>query len=109
MPTRKAAAPRRRHVPKTATVDTKVVNNLTKEQDQISLENISKPVSESLLNPAHVTVAGKITRNLGDFNSAQVSVSLTLPCLATDSDIDACYEKVTAWVGKKIEEELAKV
>ncbi len=46
---------------------------------------ISVPVFHT--EPARVTVAGSVTRNQGDFNSARVEVSISLPCYPNDADI----------------------
>ena len=102
--------PRRRHSPQTRTVETVRKNNLDKSSGvEVTSENVSNIHPESINNPAHVSVMGKITRNLGDFNSAQVSVGITLPCVATPEAIEKTYQTCTAWVEKKIEQELEKV
>jgi methyl coenzyme M reductase subunit C-like uncharacterized protein (methanogenesis marker protein 7) len=107
MPARKR--PARRHAPVTKTADTKIVNNLTKEVRQITDENERETSTESIVNPASVMVAGKITRNLGDFNSAQVGVSIAMPCIADEERIERAYQRCTEWVEEKITLELGKV
>jgi len=100
---------RRQHKPETETVETKVVNNLDKTAREVTASNKSRTQREGITDPAHVTVGGKLTKNLGYFESAQVTVSLTLPCEMDDAGLDAAYMRASAWVETKIEEELAKV
>ncbi len=106
----KAAVPvRRRHVPETRSVESKVVNNLDKTESVTTREDTSSVSGESIVNPAHVSVMGKVTKNLGDYNSAQVSVGITLPCEATEEALEETYKRASAWVSAKIETELENV
>jgi hypothetical protein len=49
-----------------------------------------------------VTVGGSQTVNLGNYESAKISVSATIPC--TKESMDDAYEFVSTWVSSKIED-----
>jgi hypothetical protein len=100
----------RKAVTATETVDSRVVNNVTKEVVSVGTDNeTSHRTVEVAGEVAHVTVSGKITRNLGDYNSAQVTVGITRPCRDTDTEIDRVYTECSDWVEQKITLELGKV
>lgn len=50
------------------------------------------------VEPAYVRVGGAITNNLGDYNSAKVDVSVSLPCYPEASEIARCYEYASSLV-----------
>lgn len=58
-------------------------------------------------NPARVRVGGSVTRNLGDFNSVRVEVSVELPCQPTEADIDNASSYASHLVDGYIARELA--
>ena len=37
--------------------------------------------------PAYVSIGGKVTKNLGNYESLQISVSVTLPCAPTEEAV----------------------
>jgi hypothetical protein len=49
--------------------------------------------------PARVRVCGSVTRNLGDYNSARVEVSIEVPCNPEASEIDRAYQ----WASDKLD------
>lgn len=51
---------------------------------------------------AVVGVSAAITRNLGNYESYKVSVSLSVPCEAEAEDIDGTYDSVKEWVDDKL-------
>jgi hypothetical protein len=53
------------------------------------LETVRIPHLEG--NPAWMRIEGSVTRNLGDFNSVRVAVSVELPCNAEDSELRRCH------------------
>lgn len=57
--------------------------------------------------PARVRVSGSVTKNLGDFNSAKVEVSIDMPCLPEMSELHRVYEMLSAEVDDLCRRELA--
>jgi len=55
---------------------------------------------------ARVKISSSTTRNLGDYNSVKVEVSLDLPCYAVPGEIEHTYNQAADWVCAKIESEL---
>ena len=49
-----------------------------------------------------ITVEGARTLNLGNYESAKIGVTLTVPC--DSENIEAAYKWGTEWVSEKIEE-----
>jgi hypothetical protein len=74
------------------------------KKDVLIKENHTKfpsaPVAKSEL--CTVTVGGSQTVNLGNYESAKISVSATIPC--TQESMDDAYEFASAWVSAKIED-----
>jgi len=99
---------RRRRMPVTKSVETKILNNLDKTEEIVT-DEVEETLSESIVNPAHITVGGKLTRNLGDYNSAQVTVAITRPCRDTDEDVERVYAESSDWVEDKIRIEMDRV
>lgn len=68
---------------------------------------------EKMLNPPipldklhNLAVAGKMTINLGNYESAQIMVSLTVPC--TKETLEDAYNFASDWVSDKIENAVNK-
>lgn len=110
----KRQTPRKRPVPvcqghpQAEATSATTINNRTKEvlhQEQHGKQS----VSESLINPAHVSVSLAATKNLGDFESARVSVMITRPCKDTPEEIERVYRECSEWADAKIVEEVGKV
>jgi hypothetical protein len=59
-------------------------------------------VHEFATEPAKVTVEYGLTMNLGDYNSAKLTVSVTVPCYK--EEIDDAYEFAQAWAEQRLEE-----
>jgi hypothetical protein len=57
--------------------------------------------------PANVSVDYSLTMNLGNFESARISVSVQIPCYR--EEIDDAYEFASAWVEQRIGEERNKI
>ena len=100
---------RRRRMPMSTSVDTAVVDNRAKTRRQVTRKEATAVGTKDVLTPAHITVQGKITKNLGDYNSAQVCVGITRPCKDTAKEIERVYAECSVWVDTKIREELEKV
>ena len=84
----------------TINVETKVENKgedmektLTDINDQSDVPSITK-------DPAYVTVSAGVTRNLGNFNSAKISVSIHYPC--DPAKVDETYLALKDWVDERI-------
>lgn len=56
-------------------------------------------------NPAYVRVDGGLTKNLGDYNSAKIGVSVSLPCLPNKDAIKACYKEASELVDEFMDSE----
>jgi hypothetical protein len=56
----------------------------------------------------HVTVDGSITRNMGDYNSVRVRVSVSLPCYPEDSEIRRAYDHASLMIDELLPAELDK-
>lgn len=71
-----------------------------------SRERIRVPVYGT--NVARVGVKGGITRNLGDYNSARVDVSIEVPCYPVEEDIRAAYVFASEMIDELLPLELEK-
>lgn len=60
-------------------------------------------------HPSRVRVGGSLTKNLGDYESAKISVSIEMPCGNSPSDIRKAYKRVRALVEKCMEDEYQEV
>lgn len=69
-----------------------------------SMEKVRVPVFSSA--PARVKVAGGVTQNMGDYNSARVDVMVELPCLPEASEIERAYGVASGMVDRFLREEL---
>jgi len=58
---------------------------------------------------AFVTVEGGVTKNLGDYNSAKIAVSVTMPCEPTMEAAKQMYNKLSDLVDELMNEEYEKV
>jgi hypothetical protein len=57
---------------------------------------------------ARVRVAGSITKNLGDYNSARVEVMVEVPCYPEATEIDRAYQWASSLIDQYIVTELDK-
>jgi hypothetical protein len=60
-------------------------------------------------HPAYVRVDGGLTKNLGDYESARLSVSISIPCHIDNDSIKDSYERVSKLVESCLDEEFEKV
>jgi len=58
---------------------------------------------------ATVAVGKKLTLNLGNYESATVSVLLSMPCAPDKDAINDMYQKASQWVDGRIDAERASV
>jgi len=112
MATKPTPPSRRRPPAKKATKQTSVTSTQRKDKGQVIHEeesHDSEILSESILNPAHVTVGGSFTKNLGNYESVKITVQLTRPCFDEEEEIERVYAEATEWVGGKIDEQVEQV
>lgn len=65
------------------------------------------PVGQPQMVPAAhamVEVSIGVTRNLGNYESVKINVSLALPCLPEGAQIDEAYATAKGWVDSRIHE-----
>lgn len=57
--------------------------------------------------PARVRIEGSATRNLGDYNSVRVAVTIEMPCLPVQEEIERVYGMTSGWVDHLLGVELS--
>lgn len=82
-------------VSKVATTDT---NGATEEKEEVVAENVYDQPT------CNVGFTAGATRNMGNYNSIKVSVSLFMPCYP--AEVDEVFEFAKEWVDKKMQETL---
>jgi hypothetical protein len=83
--------------------ETKTVRTtLNKEESETSSEDYHQFTTE----PAYVRVGSGVTKNLGNFESLRVDVSITMPCYP--EEIDAVYRDLSEKVSSLLDEEVSK-
>lgn len=60
-------------------------------------------------DPAYISVGGKITKNLGNYESVQIHISVTLPCDPNEKGVRDTKKKASALVEEFINEELESI
>ena len=102
-----AAAARTRTRP-TAAISTSRETSVRGESIE-KVENTDKvDVSlENIRNPAYVMIKGGLTKNIGNFESVRVDVSVSMPCAPNDQAILETYGKVSLMVDDLITREQA--
>jgi len=80
------------------------VGTVEKQYSSGGTESISEKVAEVVSEQAtcNVGVSMAFTKNLGNYESLKVSVSLFMPCIPTPEEIEDTYEEVKGWVDGKI-------
>lgn len=77
-----------------------------KSQEEHVIKDEQHTLNKGVIAPKDqmcmVMAGGSHTVNLGNYESAKVSVSVTIPCVK--DDLDATYEFATNWVSEKIGE-----
>lgn len=73
-------------------------------------ESYSQKIDVPIFNttPAKVRVAAGVTRNVGDFNSVRVDVSIEMPCYPEMSEIRRVYSLLSAEAERLVNQELGK-
>ncbi len=95
-------------LPGVKTADAVLANGGTKEVLYSSKEAESFPVQlqdlGSEVKVARVRAAGGITKNMGNFESLRIDVSIELPCVAEASSVEAAFSYGKKWVSDKVNE-----
>lgn len=76
---------------------------------EVTPSETKKSTSQGGENKGYVTVEGGLTKNLGDYNSARISVSVSLPCVPTIQGAREAYLKISELVDELMDEEYNKV
>lgn len=58
---------------------------------------------------AEVQVDSGITRNIGNYESARIGVSIRVPCANTEKDIKKTYREISRMVEECMDEECERV
>lgn len=68
------------------------------------IKETKETVGEVLVSQevANVGLTVAFTKNLGDYNSAKIQVSLHLPCEPEPDVINAAFEQITEWCDTKL-------
>jgi hypothetical protein len=92
---------------KTVSVQTQIVNG--SQTVEVTPSTTTKTTSRNEeKSMGFVTVEGGITKNLGDYNSARISVSVSLPCDPTVAGAKKAYTKISQLVDSLLAEEYSK-
>ena len=73
------------------------------------VDNVDRFVGTDVNDPAYVTVGGKLTKNLGNYESVQITVSVTLPCEPNESAVRVIRAKASSLVEEFIDLELKTI
>lgn len=89
-----------------------ITGGVTQSSKAVKGEKIAESVSETqtlhpgvFTNGMSITVEGGRVINLGNYETARVGVSITVPC--EPATLDDAYTWATEWVSNKIEEAVA--
>lgn len=72
-------------------------------QSDILVKGVIVPTNKHFM----ITVEGGRTMNLGNYESAKIGVSITVPC--EPENLDVAYEFGSEWISAKIEEAVKQV
>lgn len=79
----------------------RTIKSNRRAREDVSDDSIA--VHKFQTDPAEVSVACALTINLGNFESAKITVSVSLPCYK--EEIDDAYDFAQKWVENRIEQE----
>ena len=85
-----------------------IAAEITTGSDKDKPETISVPVDTIDGEPAFVSVGQRVTINLGNYESVQLNVQVTIPCKATPEAIDTAKDWAAGKVDVYLKEEIAK-
>lgn len=81
------------------------VATVTKQHKDGSSSETHEVVKEQIFDgpAANVGVSIGLTRNLGNYESVKITVSLFMPCNPVEEEINSTYDEVKGWVDTRIE------
>lgn len=88
-------------------VNKTIYNNLTKEviEDETTHERIMVPDFQGEVG--RVTISGGVTKSLGNFESARIDVSFSLPCQPVHEELIRVQDELQMLVSDVLEEQLS--
>lgn len=84
-----------------------IKDTITKEERVLKDKDEYLPTAMQEGNPAYLNISAGMTKNLGDFNSARVSISITYPCIP--EEIEESYDKLKNWIDARLIKEIAEL
>lgn len=91
----------------TAMTESKIENKQEGTSEVIKNEEEYLPLPSIDKDPAYVTVTAGVTKNLGNFNSCKISVSIHYPC--DSNKVNDVYPKLKNWVDKRVGAEVKEI
>lgn len=85
----------------------KTLKNQSGVQEVVAPDEVVSNVLVPAKEAAVVTVGGKRTLNLGNYESASITIQLSLPC--GKNEIGEVYDFATKWVSERMEKETSMV
>lgn len=61
------------------------------------------------VHPARVKLSGSVTRNMGNYNSARIEVSIDMPCLPVASEVARVATLVESWVDEIVGDKINRI
>ena len=96
----------------TVTIKKTVSKGTTSVQESKAGKPVGVPLESEEIIPTKATSAEQAqvgmtmgyTKNLGNYESAKVTVSLTMPCAPTLEEVQSRFNEVEDWVNTKMQE-----
>jgi len=85
------------------------VKQIAYGQEDEERHTIRVPVFPEGVTPASVTITGSVTKNLGNYNSARVEASITLPCLPVEEEVGRVATILEGWVDEIIGSKISRI
>lgn len=71
------------------------------------LEDVEATEEEVMVfetTPAYVRASAGVTKNLGDYESLRLDVSITIPCYV--EHVEETYQEAATWVSERLDQEI---
>lgn len=78
-------------------------------QEEEERHTIRVPTFPEGVVPASVTITGSVTKNLGNYNSARVEVSIMLPCLPVEDEVGRVATLLEGWVDEIVGSKISRI
>ena len=85
------------------------ISKAVNRRGQEPIEAVERFVGADCANPAYVSIGGRVTKNLGNYESVQVHVNVTLPCEPDDKSVRDTRAKASAMCDEFIDMELKEI